>query len=655
MPPKKTQAGWKDGSVSSSQGKPSVDQNGEASTEGNKSSSKSSANKSKPDTTAKSSAKKISTVTQEINTNGSNGQARIRSRVPPPHPAFRAPSAGDAKPPIPKKSSAADKKSSKKAPSASAQKAKKSTETTERDSERRIKVVNSLRQQEAGKEAIKKPAGKPAPRAAVAKAKSTTATTNHTDKTPGKTKHREKIAKSIKKQEESAASTRASGGSSGQKNSKGPQNGLSPSFATAPSLAETTSSVEGDRRLKEDLQREQQEKASYLFNDAHSNDRRKRDPLVSTTGLQPQSRQSEIDDVSQPGAYHRIPGLPGFIRNPTFRRAALSRDSSLQNSNDHGSPRGDQVPHPPSSLSDDISNGRQDDREPMQRRPANEDAINNLLVRALPVMDDSYKNQEITLAHPEEAASYRSPEEEKRSRTLFYIRSAAGVGMVLFVALVIGLIVRSQKKNNSPTIIELTRAPSQAPTGVPTVAPTPFVVGYLPGYTKAAILQDPKSPQGRAYHWLLGDPNMTDYDEFRTVQRFALATLYYAMEGEKWKYSMKWLNYSDHECTWFPSEMFPSCTLEGAYRKLQLRNTSLQGTLPEELGLLTSLTTLDLRNNLVQATLPSTIGLLSNLMELLVGNNALVGSLPTEIGLLVNLRHLSIPDNDFQAALPSEM
>ena len=56
----------------------------------------------------------------------------------------------------------------------------------------------------------------------------------------------------------------------------------------------------------------------------------------------------------------------------------------------------------------------------------------------------------------------------------------------------------------------------------------------LPQYTMEAILQDPTSPQSLAFHWIREDPHLSLYPKWRKIQRFALATLYYALDGDDW-------------------------------------------------------------------------------------------------------------------------
>ena len=75
-------------------------------------------------------------------------------------------------------------------------------------------------------------------------------------------------------------------------------------------------------------------------------------------------------------------------------------------------------------------------------------------------------------------------------------------------------------------------------------------IGFLPYHTRIEINKT-GTPQALAYEWLLGDPDIGIYSEERRIQRFAMATLYYATNGDYWTNNASWLNYSVPECEWY--------------------------------------------------------------------------------------------------------
>ena len=83
----------------------------------------------------------------------------------------------------------------------------------------------------------------------------------------------------------------------------------------------------------------------------------------------------------------------------------------------------------------------------------------------------------------------------------------------------------------SPTIRTLppsvqigTSAPQFVPTSSPTITSTsPRLIVDFPDFTEVAF-DNPLSPQSQARNWLLADPSVNSYEEWKQAQRFALAT-----------------------------------------------------------------------------------------------------------------------------------
>ena len=194
-------------------------------------------------------------------------------------------------------------------------------------------------------------------------------------------------------------------------------------------------------------------------------------------------------------------------------------------------------------------------------------------------------------------------------------------------------------RNFGQQAASLTDAPSFSPTtsGTPTIPPP--------------------TPQQRANEWVQADPNDSTFSTSQRMQRYAMATLYYATQAsDYWLYSEDWLSYTDNECDWFSnSSEYPCNTTTGALEILDLPENNLTGQLPEEIGYLRSLKQVFLPYNFLQGTLPSQIGSLANLEDLDLRSADLQGTVPTEIGLLTNLESLSLQFNWMVGPLPSEL
>jgi hypothetical protein len=101
-----------------------------------------------------------------------------------------------------------------------------------------------------------------------------------------------------------------------------------------------------------------------------------------------------------------------------------------------------------------------------------------------------------------------------------------------------------------------------------------------------AALRDTDSPQSAALEWLRSPLNNAFLSDERIIQRYALSTLYYATNGEKWGSSFLWLTSAD-ECIWFTSSKANTiCDAEGKIIELDIRENGLLGTLPSEVVLL---------------------------------------------------------------------
>lgn len=229
-----------------------------------------------------------------------------------------------------------------------------------------------------------------------------------------------------------------------------------------------------------------------------------------------------------------------------------------------------------------------------------------------------------------------------------------------------------------------------------------YVLSILPDSTVDVLMADNDtespswlSPQTLALQWLLQDPFLERYPDWRILQRFAMATMYHATRGTSWWNNEGWMSYN-HECSWFSKNTFADgvqamsiqrfsvnldiaypnpCEEEdmlelewwnssntgnnstGAVKHLWLFENNLQGTLPREIfELLPSLKTMSLYvNSLSGSTIPSQIGQLQNFQGLNVAKTGLGGRLPSEIGLLTSTNILALYNNQMVGAVPSEV
>ncbi|CAB9496022.1 leucine Rich Repeat [Seminavis robusta] len=122
--------------------------------------------------------------------------------------------------------------------------------------------------------------------------------------------------------------------------------------------------------------------------------------------------------------------------------------------------------------------------------------------------------------------------------------------------------------------------------------------------------------------------------------------------------SEPWLS-SVSECNWYSTAATRRsgvCNQNGTLVFLGIMQNNLQGTLPLEVGLLSSLEVLELARNSIRGTIPTGIFALSNLRQLTLHQNQLTGTLPREVGLLSNtLTWVTLLSNELTGTVPQEL
>ena len=234
-------------------------------------------------------------------------------------------------------------------------------------------------------------------------------------------------------------------------------------------------------------------------------------------------------------------------------------------------------------------------------------------------------------------------------------------------------------------------------------SPSPAAVwqNLLPASTQE-VIQNASSPQAAAYIWITSQNISLDIPEWILMQRFALATVYYSFTGNDDEYSWEdfwfpFINSADmDECKWENNGRV-ACNENGAISRLDMSFVpitqarsgittvpNLTGSLPGEVGLLSSLThlgisgttlktpvfdmvpptlqmashltSLDLHQNQLRGTIParSLATVLPQLENLQLWGNSLTGTVPDDLGLLRQLTALFTHDNGLFGEAPSD-
>jgi Leucine-rich repeat (LRR) protein len=137
-----------------------------------------------------------------------------------------------------------------------------------------------------------------------------------------------------------------------------------------------------------------------------------------------------------------------------------------------------------------------------------------------------------------------------------------------------------------------------------------------------------------------------DADKSRLNQRFA----YLAFAFSTGKGGADWFDVPN-ECQW----KRVTCNGNGAVTHLNFHETDLIGTIPDDVGLWTSLTLFGADRNSLVGSLPSSIGFWTSLTQFDVSHNSLTGSLPSSIGLWTDLLEFFISNNKFTGTVPADV
>ena len=152
--------------------------------------------------------------------------------------------------------------------------------------------------------------------------------------------------------------------------------------------------------------------------------------------------------------------------------------------------------------------------------------------------------------------------------------------------------------------------------------------------------------------WLNAIPSHdgTNMDCAPLTDREILEILYEATGGPNWTNNDNWLTDAPLR-DWYGV----GGGGDGRVLYLGLSANNLSGSIPPELGKLTSLERLWLNVNPLTGSIPPELGNLANLLALHIWTNDLSGSIPPELGNLARLETLSIGGNDFTGSIPPEL
>ena len=163
-----------------------------------------------------------------------------------------------------------------------------------------------------------------------------------------------------------------------------------------------------------------------------------------------------------------------------------------------------------------------------------------------------------------------------------------------------------------------------------------------------SVFDDSDTPQSKAKEWCINDmAKVNEETSDRIAQRYILATLFFSTNGNGWVNANGWLN--GHECLWHGVTCEPGADNVTSVSHLDLSKNDLNGTIPLELGHLSSLAGLYLwGNSNLFGLKPSVFSGLVNMHTLYLDKNQLEDNTIKSIGklkchdMLLDLHHIMV-------------
>ena len=143
-----------------------------------------------------------------------------------------------------------------------------------------------------------------------------------------------------------------------------------------------------------------------------------------------------------------------------------------------------------------------------------------------------------------------------------------------------------------------------------------------------------------------------------TQQYDALYALYTSTNGTGWnKKCNNWIFSSTNSDNSAPCNGWygVSCNSQCNVTELNLPLCQLTGTIPSQLGSMTSMIYLYLNSNSLTGTIPSQLGSMTSMTGLYLYSNSLTGTIPSQLGSITSMKYLYLYSNSLTGTIPSEL
>jgi hypothetical protein len=277
-----------------------------------------------------------------------------------------------------------------------------------------------------------------------------------------------------------------------------------------------------------------------------------------------------------------------------------------------------------------------------------------------------------------------------RTNTTTIALAVFGISAIVCSIIVLGVCLSGNcgssdsSKDLPPPANQLTASPTvpaNQPTASPTVPPTAILaeraitafvqnISYLSD--TETIFVNGTSAESRALTWLSREDTLFNASalltlnsgidnevSFRVRQRYPLVTLWFQQVNEEGNFINKWTNTSgwlesESECEWFGI----ACDANGSVIEISFYESDTEvangyaGSIPPDIGLLTSLQLFVMDNNDVVGTIPESIGLCNQMMGFSVYNCTLSGTIPSTLGQWTDIGVFDVSRNKIHGTIP---
>jgi hypothetical protein len=276
-----------------------------------------------------------------------------------------------------------------------------------------------------------------------------------------------------------------------------------------------------------------------------------------------------------------------------------------------------------------------------------------------------------------------------RANTTTIVLAVFGASAIIAAIVVLGVCFSGDcgSNDNGKVLQTVTMPPTYRPTIRPTSTPTPAPIEVMVEKVVAAFVnnitylgQEIKlngtRAESRALAWLIQEDTLFNGSDLLTLnshgidndvslrlrQRYPLVTLWFQQADGEGNFVNTWTNTSgwlqaENECDWFG--IF--CDAKRSVVRIEFYDydtnstNKFVGSIPPDIGLLTSLQWLIMHFNDVTGTIPDTIGQCRNMSIFDIGYGSVSGTLPSSVGQWAKMYVFDASENEIIGSIPESV